>query len=199
MQLDVREPAGEALGLVQQQERRRSQDQKAAGPLPAATAPIDDPAELLEELRRPMHLVEDDEAIVMRLEEGGRVVEAAPVVRQLQVEIERPLLARDLKGERRLPGLARAQQGHGGLPVESGAHLGKGAASDHPYIFINRIFDLQGYCSSRSANGLRRLKPAQFSQWGLQTVAATLGLSILARTFMPGGVCGRADDHVSAR
>ena len=46
--------------------------------------------------------------------------------------------------------------------------------------------------SPPACGGLWRLKPT------FQTVPATLGLSIPARTFMPGGVCGRTDhEHFS--
>ena len=46
-----------------------------------------------------------------------------------------------------------------------------------------------------ACGGLCRLKPAQFSRWGLQAVPATLGLSIPARPFMPRRVCRFSPAH----
>ena len=91
---------------------------------PARPTPlIDDPAELLEELRCPVNLVENDQPILVFPQEergGGQLLARFG---RLQIQVEGVPARGYLMGQRRLARLARADQRHYRLapkPVHNG-------------------------------------------------------------------------------
>ena len=99
--------------LLEQIDRRRAQHEESAGAPAAPPSRVDEPAQALEELRRALDLVEDDELVlVLRQVELG-LGELGAVGLGLEIEIDRRPGCGHLQRQRCLAHLARPQQRHG--------------------------------------------------------------------------------------
>ena len=119
VELDVFDSPGEALArLPEQIQRSRAQHQEAARPFAPPAALVDQPAQLLEQFRRSVNLIQNDEAVLVLAEVERRLCELLPVRAGLEVEIDGLRALGDLERQRRLADLTRPEQGDGRLPAE---------------------------------------------------------------------------------
>ena len=118
-QLDIGNPAGKGLsGLSEQINRCRAEEQK-----PTVAAPlVYENAKGLEQFRRPLHLVNDDQVLFVSGKVEGGIGQFLAVRCVLEVEIEARPLPRDESGQRGLACLTRAQDSHGRKLIQPGAN-----------------------------------------------------------------------------
>ena len=103
----------------------------APGPA-APPALVDQGAQRLEQFRRAMDLVQDDQPVLIGGEEKLGVRQLSAVRRRFQVEVERPGVFSDVERQRRLADLTRPDQSHRSLPIKRPPNGGAGASGDHP-------------------------------------------------------------------
>ena len=78
--VDIFDPSGQALaGLAQKIDGGGTQDQEAAGAFAAAAPLIDQAAQGLEKLRRPVDFIENNQLVLMELQEKLRLPQPVPV------------------------------------------------------------------------------------------------------------------------
>ena len=83
---------------------------------------VDEAAKGLEQFRRSLHLVEDDQLLFVPRQVKGGIAQLRAVRRVLKVEIDARSLLGDEPGQRGLACLARAEEGHGRELVQPGAN-----------------------------------------------------------------------------
>ena len=76
-------------GLLEQAHGGRSQEQKPSIGFSLAASPVNNAAELLKDLRRPVDLIEDDQLVFVVFEVLRGIEEFRPVALVLQVEVSR--------------------------------------------------------------------------------------------------------------
>ena len=84
-----------------------------------------------------MDLVEHHQPILVRADETGHIVQAPPVLGQLEIQVNGVAARSDPPRERRLAGLAWPQQRHRRLPAECCFDLSGQASRD--IIHVNSI------------------------------------------------------------
>src|SRR5680860_300924 len=99
----------------------------------APAPPVDDPAQLLEEIWRTLNLVEDYEVVcvVLQIEARTSSDEVSTRSRCEVYVVRRGPVLRDLLGERRLTNLPWAEQDHGGHPLQAGGDRLREPAVQH--------------------------------------------------------------------
>ncbi len=92
-QFDMGDPAGEGFSrLPEQFHRGRAQQQKSAAADASTPPPVDQAAQRLEQFRRSLHFVEDDQLVFMPGQIQGGVGQLLAVRRVFEIEINaRPL------------------------------------------------------------------------------------------------------------
>ena len=114
---------------------------------PLTPARIDQPPQFSEQLRHPLHLIENHQPLGMALEKLSRLRQAGPIGGGLQIEIEAGQLPADLQGQAGLADLPRPEQRHSGKKLQLPAKrrglqpLNPGAI---PLQFRHYVPDLQG-------------------------------------------------------
>ena len=114
MHFEIAYASGQAFArLAQEIDRRRPEQQKPPCPASLATTRVNQSTEYLEEIGKAVHLVEDDELILMfgQIKLGFGKLRAIGVGFQIKVN-RKPRLG-DLKRERCLSHLSRPDQGNG--------------------------------------------------------------------------------------
>jgi len=113
------QPVGETLArLLHQIERCRSEQQEASRPKPLGPPAIDQPAQVLEQFRRAMNFVEDDELVLMAAEKEFGFGQVCAIGFRFEIEIDRRPLPADLLRQCRLADLAGSEQRDGRGAVE---------------------------------------------------------------------------------
>ena len=121
--------------LAQEFDAGRSQYEEEPRPSSCAPGAIDDTPHGLEDVWRPVNLIEDHEPTGLPREEELRLPELGEVRRGLQIQIDRRRPFRDLKGERGLAYLAWADDGDGGLSGQSALKVSLSEPGYHSCIF----------------------------------------------------------------
>ena len=117
-EIEVCDPPGQTLRLPKQCGRSRTQHQEPPGPPPLPPPLVNVPPELGKEVGRPMDLVEHHQPILVGADETGHIVQASPVLGQLEIQVNGVAARSDPPRECRLAGLARPQQRHRRLSEE---------------------------------------------------------------------------------
>ncbi len=131
--VDIGDATGEAFaGLPEQIDGSRAEYEEPAGAMTAAAALVNQAAQRLEYFRRAVDFIENDQPVLIGAQKKRRLDQLVPVLRRLQIEIERVGALRDCQGERRLADLTRANEGNGGFPIQGCSNRRESVAWDHP-------------------------------------------------------------------
>jgi hypothetical protein len=98
--------------LPEQVHSGRSKEKKSSVGFSTAASPVNDAAERLEYLRRPVYLVQDHQLVFMISQVLTGIRELHPIVLVLKIEVNGFPLLGNLQRQRRFSRLARAQKGH---------------------------------------------------------------------------------------
>jgi hypothetical protein len=98
--------------LPKQVGRSGTENQKPAGLLPPPPALVDQPAQCGEQLRNPLHFIENHQIVFMPREIECRVRELLSIHLRFQIQIDALSPLRDRMGKRSLADLARTEQSH---------------------------------------------------------------------------------------
>jgi hypothetical protein len=110
-ELEIADAPGERFArLPEQVDRRRAEGEEAALAAAPPPAGVDQPSQALEELRRALDLVEDDELVVVLREVELGLGKLGAIGLGLEVEIDRRALSGDLERQRGLASLTRAEE-----------------------------------------------------------------------------------------
>ena len=133
IELDVGDAAGQRFArLPQEVHRGRSQQQKPSRSPASPASTVDQAAQALEQARRAVDLVEDDQPLLVICQIQLGIGELGAVRGRLQVEIHRVHRTGDFESERRLADLARTEQGDGRILCKQAPQPCLYPTSDHP-------------------------------------------------------------------
>lgn len=132
-QVEVLDAPGQALGLSQPLPRGRTEGQEASGPETPAAPVVPEAAQLGEDPRQAVDLVENGQPLFVGPKEPRQVRHADAVLGQLEVDDDPADLLGDRPRQGGLARLPRPEQTHGGLPAQRDPDSVGSAASEHTY------------------------------------------------------------------
>lgn len=110
-ELEVTDAAGERLTRLSEQiDRRGTEQQESTAGSVVAPSRVDETAQVLEEIRCALYLVEDDEFVGVLRKVGLGVGEFGPIGVGLEIQVHGGALVQEAARERGLADLARPQQ-----------------------------------------------------------------------------------------